>query len=401
MTSATTSVSNLDIGTLAQDAVSRGYTKSSWYLIDVEAGFELWQGGAGLATNSFSVSVGGGSSSPTPTTPTSSSRRRRPRQRHANSDDVRPGACSGTYSVTSSWQGGFQGRSRQEHRPGTLNGRQLHWTFPGSQVINSPGMALYAVRYQRDGDERSYDGSRGPWGHRDGRLHRHGQQRLAVKRDLHLTRAIRAVRGADIVGTSHGMSRQDGRHWTAPSGAAKNVVMDWPFRFPVEMSAGAVSVCSYDSDDAAELFDSLRDERAWEHIPMAIPADAASLDASIRSRLADGHRATFTVRQGGRVVGTTSVIFHPADPAGVEVGGTQLDPGVWGTEVNTEVKRLLFEVIFRHGAEWIQLRTDERNGRSAAAIRKLGAAELGVRQDDLVRRDGTRRRSRFFRVART
>jgi hypothetical protein len=36
MTSPATSVSNLDIGTLAQDSVSRGYTKSSWYLIDVE-----------------------------------------------------------------------------------------------------------------------------------------------------------------------------------------------------------------------------------------------------------------------------------------------------------------------------------------------------------------------------
>ncbi len=177
--------------------------------------------------------------------------------------------------------------------------------------------------------------------------------------------------------------------------------MDWPFRFPAEMSAGTISVRSYDSADAAELFDSLRGERAWEHIPLAIPADAASLDASIRSRLADGHRATFTVRQGGRAVGMTSVIFDPADPAGVEVGGTQLDPGVWGTGVNTEVKRLLFEVIFQHGAKWIQLRTDERNGRSAAAIRKLGAADLGVRQDDLVRRDGTRRRSRFFRLART
>src|SRR5215469_8636809 len=60
MTSGATSVSNLDIGLLTQDMVNRGYTKTSWYLIDVEAGFELWQGGAGLATNSFSVSVNGG-----------------------------------------------------------------------------------------------------------------------------------------------------------------------------------------------------------------------------------------------------------------------------------------------------------------------------------------------------
>ena len=60
MTTGTTSVSDLDIGTLAQDAVSRGYLSSSCYLIDVEAGFELWQGGGGLSTNSFSVDVASG-----------------------------------------------------------------------------------------------------------------------------------------------------------------------------------------------------------------------------------------------------------------------------------------------------------------------------------------------------
>ena len=174
--------------------------------------------------------------------------------------------------------------------------------------------------------------------------------------------------------------------------------MDWPVRFPEEMAAGSISVRLYDSADAPELFTALDDERAWEHIPRVIPADAASLNESIQSKLADGNRVTFTIRQAGRVVGMTSVLFDPHDPDGVEVGGTQLDPGAWGTGVNPEVKRLLFAVIFRHGAQWIQLRTDERNARSAAAIRKLGARELGVHQDHLVRRDGTRRRSRFFRL---
>jgi cellulose 1,4-beta-cellobiosidase len=72
MTSGATSVSHLDLQALVADAVSRGYINTSWYLIDVEAGFELWQGGAGLATNSFSVHVAGGSTpspSPTPGTP--------------------------------------------------------------------------------------------------------------------------------------------------------------------------------------------------------------------------------------------------------------------------------------------------------------------------------------------
>jgi len=57
MTTGTTSVTNLDLQALVADAVSRGYIQNSWYLIDVEAGFELWQGGAGLATNSFSINV--------------------------------------------------------------------------------------------------------------------------------------------------------------------------------------------------------------------------------------------------------------------------------------------------------------------------------------------------------
>jgi hypothetical protein len=59
MTSGTTSVGNLDVGILAADSVSRGYMTDSGYLIDLEAGFELWQGGAGL-TDSYSVNVNSG-----------------------------------------------------------------------------------------------------------------------------------------------------------------------------------------------------------------------------------------------------------------------------------------------------------------------------------------------------
>ncbi len=63
MNSGTTSVSNLDVGLLAADSVARGYMTTSDYLIDLEAGFELWQGGAGLATNSYSVNIGSSNNS--------------------------------------------------------------------------------------------------------------------------------------------------------------------------------------------------------------------------------------------------------------------------------------------------------------------------------------------------
>ncbi len=56
-TQAATSVENLDLQAFIKDAASRGYIQREWYLICVAAGFELWQGGAGLATNSFSVTA--------------------------------------------------------------------------------------------------------------------------------------------------------------------------------------------------------------------------------------------------------------------------------------------------------------------------------------------------------
>lgn len=174
--------------------------------------------------------------------------------------------------------------------------------------------------------------------------------------------------------------------------------MDWPIRFPAEMRAGAISVRAYDPADAAELFESLADDRVWEHMSRGAPADAAVLDDVIRSKLVDDLQMTFSVRHDGHAVGITSVLFDPRDPAGAEVGGTLLGPGMWGTGVNAAVKLLLFAVIFDHGARWVQLRTDQQNGRSAAAILKLGATDLGIRREQLVRRDGTRRRSRIFRL---
>jgi cellulase/cellobiase CelA1 len=148
MTSPATSVSNLDVGTLAQDSVSRSYTKSSWYLIDVEAGFELWQGGAGLATSSFSVTVNGGSSTPPPPPP----------------PPPPSSGCSAAYSVVSSWPGGYQAQVVVTNTgSGTLNGWQLGWEFPGSEDITN----LWNGTYTQSGaqvtvDNASYDGSLAP-----------------------------------------------------------------------------------------------------------------------------------------------------------------------------------------------------------------------------------------------
>jgi cellulose 1,4-beta-cellobiosidase len=135
MNTGTTSVSNLDIGTLAQDAVSRGYLSDSCYLIDVEAGFELWQGGAGLATNSFSVTTGSGStasSSPSPSPSSSLSTSSSPTPTSGSA-----GSCSAASSVVSSWQGGYQGQvTLTNDGSSAINGWTAAWTSPTGQEIS-------------------------------------------------------------------------------------------------------------------------------------------------------------------------------------------------------------------------------------------------------------------------
>jgi cellulose 1,4-beta-cellobiosidase len=155
MTTGATSVSGLDLAPLVQDAMSRGYIQPSWWLIDIEAGFELWQGGAGLKTNSFSVSLNG--STPPPPPPTTPPPTTPP-------PTGGTGACTGTYSITGSWQGGFQGQVVVKNTgSATKNGWRLGWTFSGNQAINN----MWGGSYTQSGasvtvTNASYDGTLAP-----------------------------------------------------------------------------------------------------------------------------------------------------------------------------------------------------------------------------------------------
>lgn len=49
---------NADLSLFTEDAADRGYLHPDWWLISIEAGFEIWQGGADLAVTDFDVSIG-------------------------------------------------------------------------------------------------------------------------------------------------------------------------------------------------------------------------------------------------------------------------------------------------------------------------------------------------------
>ncbi|WP_036324243.1 GH12 family glycosyl hydrolase domain-containing protein [Microbispora sp. ATCC PTA-5024] len=128
-TSPTNSIS-FPVRTFYDDAVSRGYAQRSWYLTSVQAGFEPWVGGAGLAVNNFSYSVGGTVPTPTPT----------PTPRPTPTPTPTPGgggACRVSYAKQE-WQGGFTANVTVTNTSSSaVNGWTLGFTFPNGQQITS------------------------------------------------------------------------------------------------------------------------------------------------------------------------------------------------------------------------------------------------------------------------
>ena len=109
-TSATSSI-DFRVNDIYSDAVNRGYAQRSWYLTSIQAGFEPWIGGAGLAVNSFSVGSGG----PGP--------------------DPGPGSCRVGY-LPNTWPGGFTANVVVTNTSATtVNGWTLNFAFPGNQQI--------------------------------------------------------------------------------------------------------------------------------------------------------------------------------------------------------------------------------------------------------------------------
>ncbi|GAA3343315.1 cellulose binding domain-containing protein [Amorphoplanes nipponensis] len=103
------------------DVKNRGAITSSWYLTSIQAGFEPWIGGAGLAVTNFSAAVnGGGSTQPPPTT------------------TPPPGgttACRVTYAADS-WGNGFVANVTVANTGSSaLNGWTLGFTLPSGQSI--------------------------------------------------------------------------------------------------------------------------------------------------------------------------------------------------------------------------------------------------------------------------
>ncbi|MEU9588994.1 cellulose binding domain-containing protein [Streptomyces sp. NPDC048193] len=114
---------SFDVMDFARQAVSRGLAADDWYLTSVQAGFEPWQGGAGLAVTSFSATVDTEGDPGGPGDP---------------GDPGGPAACAVAYT-TNVWPGGFTADVTVTNTAASpVDGWRLAFALPsGQRVTNS------------------------------------------------------------------------------------------------------------------------------------------------------------------------------------------------------------------------------------------------------------------------
>ena len=135
-------------------------------------------------------------------------------------------------------------------------------------------------------------------------------------------------------------------------------------------------------------------------IPQSVD-EMRDLIKSLLARDAAGARKTFAVvlKSSGQVVGSTSYLDPNDVQKSLEIGSTFYGAIARRTSVNTHCKFLLMRHAFEvMGYERVQIKADNTNAVSLAAIARIGAKQEGVLRHDRKRRDGTWRDAVYFAV---
>jgi RimJ/RimL family protein N-acetyltransferase len=156
----------------------------------------------------------------------------------------------------------------------------------------------------------------------------------------------------------------------------------------------------------AELFaetrhDALRaacaeDGDIWQIYANNFGADG--FDQSIELYTSDPRNRTFVLFDGDELAGMSSFLGIDEDRQVLEIGGTYYRPHLRGTGFNRRVKDMMLARAFDCGIRRVEFRVDLRNGRSQAAMTKLGAVREGVLRADRITWTGHVRDTVLFSI---
>jgi RimJ/RimL family protein N-acetyltransferase len=107
---------------------------------------------------------------------------------------------------------------------------------------------------------------------------------------------------------------------------------------------------------------------------------------------------TFVLFEGDQLAGMSSFLGIDESRQTLEIGGTYYRPKFRGTGFNRRVKDMMIGRAFGHGFRRIEFRVDQRNARSQAAMKKLGAVREGVLRADRITWTGHTRDTVLFSI---
>ncbi|MCU7709359.1 GNAT family N-acetyltransferase [Priestia sp. JV24] len=171
----------------------------------------------------------------------------------------------------------------------------------------------------------------------------------------------------------------------------------------VELAGTAVKLMPLEKIHEQELYEAAKPKEIWEHLPIKVHSlsDMKRLIESALKTKQEGRELPFAVFdiESHSIVGSTRFLDISLPNKSVEIGWTWYHPSVWRTRVNTECKYLLLKYCFEElKLHRVQFKTDVRNNRSRAAIKRLGATQEGISRKHMVLPDGYVRDSVIFSV---
>ncbi|MDC0713384.1 GNAT family protein [Stigmatella sp. ncwal1] len=171
---------------------------------------------------------------------------------------------------------------------------------------------------------------------------------------------------------------------------------------PVTLEGHGVRLEPLRPEHAGELA-SLCEDTVFEFTVQVLrtQADLERYIAGAMEAQARGTEQPFLIRkqETGEPLGTTRYMTISRHDRTLEIGHTWLARAAWRTPVNTGCKFLLL----RHAFEVlqvmrVQLKTDQRNARSRAAIERIGAKFEGILRHHMLVRDGVVRDTAHYSI---
>jgi len=140
------------------------------------------------------------------------------------------------------------------------------------------------------------------------------------------------------------------------------------------------------------------DDEIWQIYSINFGPEA--FDETIDGLAGRPNNLVFVLFDGDELAGMSS--FLGIDPARqvLEIGGTYYRPSLRGTGFNRRIKDMMLRRAFDCGIRRVEFRVDARNGRSQAAMAKLGAAREGLLRADRITWNGHVRDTVLFSILR-